>query len=203
MKGKRLIAALIVLALCIGAYFLVKNLDFEKHEEEEAVFVTDLEADAITAFSFVRDGQTLSFTKTEGSWSYDGDSSMTMNQTAVNSMASVLARVEAKQVLDEHEALSEYGLAEPSNRISFTTEAGTRTLLVGDENKAAGGHYVMFDGEDAVYLIASALPNKFDCGLDTLEETGAETTAGETAAEESGGTEAAAEEGTAGETAAE
>ena len=193
MKAKRLIAALIVLVLCTGAYFLVKNLDLEKTEEEETVYITELDASDITAFSFVRDGQTLSFTKTEDTWSYDGDSSMTMNQTSMASMASMLAKVEAKQVLEDHETLSEYGLDTPSNTVSFTTKAGTKTLLIGNENKAASGHYVMFEGEETVYLISSALPNKFDCGLDTLEETEAETSAGETEAGVSAGEKGAAE----------
>ena len=51
---------------------------------------------------------------------------------------------------------------------------------MGNENKAASGVYVMMDGDDTIYLISETLPNKFECGLDTLEETEAETSESET-----------------------
>lgn len=181
MKGKRLIAALVVLVLCIGGYFLVKSLDLKKVKEEDPEYMIQVDSSEITNFSFVRDGQTLSFTKTEDIWNYDGDGSLTMNQTSMKSMAAVLAQVEAKQILTEHEELSEYGLDSPSNTITFTAGGETKTILVGNENKAASGFYVKMDGDDTVYLISETLPNKFDCGLDTLEETEAETSESENA----------------------
>lgn len=197
MKGKRLIAALVVLVLCIGGYFLVKSLDLEKVKEENPEYMIQVDSSEITNFSFVRDGQTLSFTKTEDTWNYDGDGSLTMNQTSMKSMAAVLAEVEAKQILTEHEELSEYGLDSPSNTITFTAGGETKTILVGNENKAASGVYVKMDGDDTVYLISETLPNKFDCGLDTLEETEAETSESEIAETESGESETAAESGEA------
>ena len=197
MKGKRLIAALVVLVLCIGGYFLVKSLDLKKVKEEDPEYMIQVDSSEITKFSFMRDGQTLSFTKTGDTWNYDGDGSLTMNQTSMKSMAAVLAEVEAKQILTEHEELSEYGLDSPSNTITFTAGGETKTILVGNENKAASGVYVKMDGDDTVYLISETLPNKFDCGLDTLEETEAETSESETAETESSESETAAESGEA------
>ena len=125
MKGKRLIAALVVLVLCIGGYLLVKSLDLKQVKEENPEYMIQVDSAEITNFSFVRDGQTLSFTKKDDTWNYDGDESLTMNQTSMKSMAAVLAEVAAEQILTEHEDLSEYGLDSPSNTI---TAAGVRTL---------------------------------------------------------------------------
>ena len=180
MKGKRLIAALVVLVLCIGGYLLVKSLDLKQVKEEDPEYVIQVDSAEITNFSFVRDGQTLSFTKKDDTWNYDGDESLTMNQTSMKSMAAVLAEVEAEQILTEHEDLSEYGLDSPSNTITFTAGGETKMIFVGNENKAASGVYAMMDGDDTIYLISETLPNKFECGLDTLEETEAETSESET-----------------------
>ena len=105
MKGKRLIAALVVLVLCIGGYLLVKSLDLKQVKEEDPEYMIQVDSAEITNFSFVRDGQTLSFTKKDDTWNYDGDESLTMNQTSMKSMAAVLAEVEAEQILTEHEDL--------------------------------------------------------------------------------------------------
>ena len=202
MKKKRLIVAVIVLILCIGAYAGVRSLhlDEEAQEQEETVYMYQTDTDGITAFSFVSGGETLSFTKTDGTWSYDGDSSFAADQTTLSSMASALAQIEAEQALEEPEALSEYGLDAPSNTITVSTADGTDTLYIGNENEAAGGYYAKLEGGDTVYLIGTSLPSRFDCTLDSLEETEEETSSQETSseAESSGETETSGEESSGG-----
>lgn len=176
MKGKKLIFLLAVLVICLGAYFTVKklNLDEADGEKKETVYLNQMEADTIMGFSFVSNGEILAFTKDGDTWRYDGNEALAMNQTAVGSMVTMLAEIEAVQVLEEHEELSEYGLDTPSNTISITTKEGKKELLIGNENKSVSGYYAMINGENTVYLISTALPNKFDCTLDNLEETSAE-----------------------------
>ncbi|MCD2493516.1 DUF4340 domain-containing protein [Lacrimispora sp. NSJ-141] len=176
MKGKKLIIVLILLVICIGAYFVVRRLDLNKTDsgEEEKVYVNQMEADVITGFSYVCGEDTLAFSKDGDTWRYDGNHELSMNQTSMASMAAALAEIQAVQVLEDHEELSEYGLDTPSNTISITTKEGTRELIIGNENEAADGYYAMINGEDKVYLISSSLPSKFSAALDTLEETEAE-----------------------------
>ena len=188
MKGKKLILVLVLLVLCLAAYFGIRQMDLDESgsEEQETIYISQTEGDSITVFSFVSGGETLSFTKDGETWTYDGDGTVDLNQTSITSMVSMLEEITADSRLDEPEALSEYGLDAPSNTISFTGADGTKTLLIGNENEAAGGYYAMLDGESTVYLISSSLPDKFSCTLDTLEETEEETTteaAAETTAE--------------------
>ena len=196
MKGKKLILVLVLLVLCLAVYFGIRQMDLDESgsEEQETIYISQTEGDSITVFSFVSGGEPLSFTKDGETWTYDGDGTVDLNQTSITSMVSMLEEITAESRLDEPEALSEYGLDAPSNTISFTGADGTKTLLIGNENEAAGGYYAMLDGESTVYLISSSLPDKFSCTLDTLEETEEETTteaAAETtedqSAEESGG----------------
>ncbi|QNM04544.1 DUF4340 domain-containing protein [Qiania dongpingensis] len=187
MKGKKLIFVLILLAICIGVYFVVKRLDLDKTDsgKEETVYVNQMEAGEITGFSYVSGEDTLSFSKDGDTWRYDGDQQLSMNQTSITSMVAALAEIQAMQALDDHEELSEYGLDTPSNTISIKAKEGTKELIIGNKNEAADGYYAMINGEDKVYLISSSLPSKFSAALDTLEETEAEETTAEdeTAAE--------------------
>ena len=64
MKGKRLIAALVVLVLCIGGYLLVKSLDLKQVKEEDPEYMIQVDSAEITSFSFV--GRTDSFVYKEG-----------------------------------------------------------------------------------------------------------------------------------------
>ena len=189
MKGKKLIWILVLLVICLAAYFAVKQLNLEETDagEKETIYINQLEADDITGFSFVNNGETLSFTKDGDTWKYDTNAERSMNQVSITSMVSMLAEIEAEQKLEDHEDLSEYGLDTPSNTIEITTKEGTKEFLIGNENEAVNGYYAMINGEDTVYLISSALPNKFNCSLDTLEETleeTEETTQAETFVEE-------------------
>ena len=182
MKGKKLILVLALLVVCLAAYFAVRQLNLEETnaEETDIIYINQAETDEIIGFSFVNNGETLSFTKDGETWKYDGNEALSMNQVSMTSMVAMLAKIEAENKLEDHEALSEYGLDTPSNTITITTKEGTKELLIGNENEAVDGYYAMINGEDIVYLISSTLPNKFNCSLDTLEETETETEETET-----------------------
>ena len=185
MKTKRLIAAVLILILCIGGYLAVKSLDLSETGEEEPAAEYVFQAEEITGFSFESGGETLTFTKEEDTWVYGDNRALSMKQTQLTSMESCLKEVEALKTLEEPEALSEYGLEEPSNRITIVTPEAATVLLLGNENPAAGGYYAMVEGESIVYLIPDTIPDKFSLSLDDLKETEAETSAEETSQEES------------------
>ena len=48
----------------------------KKQEEEHKVTVTQMETSDVTAFSYERNGTTLSFTKNGEDWVYDGDTTI-------------------------------------------------------------------------------------------------------------------------------
>ena len=83
------IAILIVLAVLIAATFGMKwynkNKEEEKTAEEEAstIYISKVDVDTITAFSYEVDHVTYTFTKDGDTWTYDGDTSLDMDEEAV------------------------------------------------------------------------------------------------------------------------
>ena len=91
MKKQKIqfIVILIVLAVLIAATFGMKwynkNKEEEKTAEEEAstIYISKVDVDTITAFTYEIDHVTYSFTKDGDTWTYDGDTSLDMDEEAV------------------------------------------------------------------------------------------------------------------------
>lgn len=203
-QKKQFVIILILLIVCAGAflgvrYYNQKQEEKEKAEEEaETITVTDLETDAITAFSYYLDGEQLSFTKSGEDWIYDGDAAIDMDESTIDSMLSAAASLTAEDEINGADDLSEYGLDQPSNTIVLATAEGAVTLYLGDKNTILSEYYLKTDASDTVYLVSASLSSQFNKTIGDLtavaEETEAVTEETEAITEE---TETAAEgEGT-------
>ena len=162
----QMVVLVAVLTLLIGGYFLLQqyNKKQAEKEEENKIQVAEIDADAIEAFSYQLDGETLSFTKTDDNWSYDQNTELHMDNDRITSMLANVTKVEA-DVTD----LSEYGLDAPSNVITVTTADQTYTFTVGDHNATANCYYFMTDQQpDVVYTMTSGLCGSFRETADEL-----------------------------------
>ena len=163
-----LVAALMLL---IGGYFLLQqyNKKQAEKEEENKIQVAQIDADAIEAFSYQLDGETLSFTKTDDNWSYDQNTELHMDNDRITSMLANVTKVEADEEIDDVTDLSEYGLEEPANVITVTTADQTYTFTVGAHNATANCYYFMTDQQpDVVYTMTSGLCGSFQETADDL-----------------------------------
>ena len=70
-----------------------KNKEEEKTAEEEAstIYISKVDVDTITAFSYEVDHVTYTFTKDGDTWTYDGDTSLDIDEEAIDSMLSTLS----------------------------------------------------------------------------------------------------------------
>lgn len=84
----QMVVLVAVLTLLIGGYFLLQqyNKKQAEKEEENKIQVAEIDADAIEAFSYQLDGETLSFTKTDDNWSYDQNTELHMDNDRITSM---------------------------------------------------------------------------------------------------------------------
>ncbi|MDR1712033.1 MAG: DUF4340 domain-containing protein [Propionibacteriaceae bacterium] len=161
-KGLIVVGAL--LAVCIAAYFGLRAWNEQTAADEEAqaaaaiVYVTDISADEITAFAFAAEGQTVSFTKTDDTWTYDADTSIDIDESAVTTLLGNLDHLQATQAVTAEPDV-DYGMETPQNIISYTTSSETVSLRVGMANPVSGDYYLQ--AGDNLYLVSSSLVTAF------------------------------------------
>ena len=176
-QKKQLIALCILLLICIVAWVGLtkwnKSQEQKKQEEEEAskVMVTDITTEDINAFSYQYNNETLSFVKEDGTWYYEADKSISLDQDTMETLVATAAQLTAEQEIKDYEDLSEYGLDTPSNTITLTTGDGTTTLLIGNKNDMLSQYYVKTDQSDSIYLAASTVYTTYQKGIAELTVT--------------------------------
>lgn len=166
-QQKQFLAVLMVLLLFIAAYFLLTHYNktkeaIESSEEEAAkIYVTDIQQEEITAFSYQLEDSTVTMVKDGDSWTYQEAPEEDMDETQVDAMAGYLNKIEAAQIVEDPEELSEYGFDEPTNVITMTTENGTVTLTIGMENSITSQYYLTSSENDKLYLVDTSLVSEF------------------------------------------
>lgn len=173
-RKKALIIAIICLAAAAVLYLLVVKLS-QKSEEadssDDALVISSVDSDQITAISYEKDGKSLSFMKEDGTWYDAGDKSFPVDQDSLTTMTNALGAVSATRKLDSPEDLSEYGLDSPVLTVRYTASDGKEAeFTVGDTNDAAGGSYLKISGDDAVYLVASDFADTFNSDIYQLAD---------------------------------
>lgn len=181
----QMILILVVLVLCIGAYFLVSHMakqEEQKQKDSETggqTTIVEIDADKVDAFSYEVDGKTYACTRDGDDWKYDDDNSLQLDVNSINTMLEKLNGVIALETLDSYDSLSDYGLDKPQNTISVTVGDKTTTFYIGDYNDMVSEYYLKMEGDDAVYLVDSTLKDTFSKTVDTLvkeEDTETEKT---------------------------
>jgi hypothetical protein len=176
-QKKQFIALIILLVICVAAYvglhFYNDKQDKKKAADSEAkkITVESLRTDDIKSFSYQNQGQTLSFTKDNNNWVYDGDKTIPIDQNAISSMLSLVASLDATDSVKDYQNLSDYGLDKPVNVVKLTTPDGTTTLSFGAENKMLSGNYLLKDGDKNVYIVSATAKTAFDKAIKDLTKT--------------------------------
>ncbi len=176
-----------VIALLIGLYFFVskKSTEYESSQSKSYDSLISLTADQISKISWtVTGGDTLSFTRTDGTWTDDADSSVSLDQDKVNTVASGVTGISIDQTMTDVTDLSKYGLDAPTFTLTVTDTSGNETAVtLGAQNTTASSVYA-YKGTDTstVYSCASTITS-------TLKKTISDLTA--TSSADSGDTSSA------------
>lgn len=176
-QKKQFIALIILLVICIAAYVGVHiyndKQDKKKAADAEAkkISVTSIKTDDIKSFSYQNQGQTLSFSKENNNWVFEGDKTIPIDQNAISSMLSSVASLEATDSIKDYQNLSDYGLDKPVNVVKLTTPDGTTTLSFGAENKMLSATYLLKDGDKNVYLVSTTAKTAFDKAIKDVTKT--------------------------------
>lgn len=193
-QKKQFIALVVLLVVCIGAWLGIrvyndKAEEKEKNETEaKKITVAEISADDITAFSYENDGAELAFSKTDGTWIYDGDPSIPLDQDAVVSLLSNVTKVTAEDEVKDYDDISDYGFDAPTQTVHVKTADQEYVFTFGMNNSLLNQDYLMSEGNDTVYLVSTTIKNAFaktvsnltkeeDTELEAVPEEGTEEVA--------------------------
>ncbi len=172
MKKKMIIllGAVVILAALIGVYFVVKGNSDSGEEQNETLL--ELTADRIQTISWTpENGETLSFRRVDGQWSYEEDPAFKVDQTAMNTLCSGVTGITVYQTMEDVTDLAQYGLDTPEYVLKVTDTEGTVTeVALGDDNDAVNSLYVYKDGDTkTVYSVMASLKTSLAKQLVDLE----------------------------------
>jgi hypothetical protein len=169
MKPERLLIALAVLAGLGGAVWYT-----EKHPPEPKSDAGTKTEKIISAkeddirriqISHPAGGETLHLEKgDDGKWKITQPKAYKADETAVNSMVSSLASLNADQLVAEKNSdWTTYGLDPGKVRLEVTLRDGKQyKLTLGDDAPTGSGVYARLDGDARLFTIASYLKSNFD-----------------------------------------
>ncbi len=175
-RGKKLLLLLMILALVIGAYFLVRALvtsGEEKRAEEAASADTEAlgvgDSDAVSTLSWTYLEKTVTLVPdADGVWYCPEEPACPVNQSIVSDMRYAVSAVIGEKCIEQAEDLSVYGLDEPELLVTVTAGNVSRQYAVGDYNAAVAAYYMTVDGGNDVYLTDGTLEDAFWYDLENL-----------------------------------
>lgn len=167
-KTTRLVVLLGVLAVLCAAVFAVSRYQ-EKQEQiktgGEVIF--SVPTDSVTAVSWSIDAGSLSFTKDDDGWHYDGDEAFPVDEEKLCDMLAPLESLSAAFVIEDVDDYGQYGLDEPVCTVTLTADETEYTIKLGDLSKMDEQRYLSL-GDGKAYLATHDLTEEFDTVLSEL-----------------------------------
>lgn len=161
-KYKGLIIGVVILALLIGAYLIVSNMnvgedDTASQAKANGPFdIIDETNDTITVITYSNSYGDVNFLNVSGIWSCPANPDMPVSQSFVNEMASKLTKVTATREIDTDINEADYGFDEPTLVLTIGTKGtDSHTLTVGKKNTSSGNYYLKF--KDKIYMIDDSI----------------------------------------------
>ena len=185
MKKSQIITTIIlivVLGLCIAGYFVGKQYFADKEKKEEAAKTTSvlkIDTSKVMGVGYSYEGKTYTIGKTNNIWENVDDTKMRLKQSDIASMVASLKNIKATAIIKKPKDYSQYGFTKTDKGINAQTQ---RIYVKTDNNKyydiyvgAANpynqsAYYVMFKGDDNVYLVDGGVVSEFQKTLNELEE---------------------------------
>ena len=168
MKKKRgllAVVGILLLAVLIGIYFLVKGLNQEETDTEQETTeptgeeILAMSSEDIKSLRFQLDGREVVWNRKEDQWKLEGEEEFPVDTEKIEPLLSAVSSITADRKLENVENLKDYGLDEPVNCIFITKEDGSEeTIYVGNKNPSTGDTYVYLNDEvSTVYTVSKDL----------------------------------------------
>ena len=173
MKKNKIIkigVVFVVFLLLVVVYLLLKghNQEAEKQADETSEnVIIDIKAEDIKDLSFTIKNEQMRFIKDQDNWTLDQDDDFPVDSEQMTVLTDALSNVSASRTLENVDDLGEYGLLEPSNKITITQTSGDSTsITIGNTNSVTGDCYIYLNNDiKVIYTIDSDLATVFNGSL--------------------------------------
>lgn len=172
-RKKRMLLLLGLLIILCGAYGGIRgwnaHLKSEKAAKKKTQTVKIINAENLAKINYTKGNKNMSFVKKNNTWKYAKDKSITLIQSSVEQIASTVSSLTTVETIEDPDALSDYGLADPVYTVKYETEAGKKgTLEIG--NASGEDYYAKVQGEDTVYMIDSTLVESLQFSISSFAD---------------------------------
>lgn len=134
--------------------------------EETTVMLANFKPADMTALSYTKGDQTLSFVY-DNIWYLESDRGFPLNQETVSGMSSAISAIPMSRIFKAGEVSeTDSGLSDPGYIITASYSDGTeKTYRIGNYNSFNSNYYFSVEGDVNIYMIASGLTAYFDYTL--------------------------------------
>lgn len=173
-QGRYFWGLAVVLAVLAASYFFLARYNKDQQEQSldrvEGEELVNISEEDILRFSYVYDGETCTFIRTEAGWVSEADPALPLIQSRLDTMAGKLTHIVAQSTIEDVTDMSQYGLEEPSNVLSWETDQGVYTYNIGDYNSFGNVYYICEPDSSTVYAVTASLGTGFGYSLEELVE---------------------------------
>lgn len=162
-RQKRLAVLLAILILCIAAAVLISRINFEEKMTGTETTIIDVESSDITRLARNYEEE-VAFVYEDEEWKYEEDDQMPADQELLAEIAENLSSITSDKMVEEPQALSVYGLDDPTYTLTVETGDTVYEISIGDESFSDGEVYIS-TGDDYVYLTNSELIDQISYSL--------------------------------------
>jgi len=164
---KYIIIALVCLALLAGVYIAVSMTDVPEELPEEVVSATDLlffEFDEVKNIEITPAGEETMVLVAENMGTVIAENcDLPLDaQGILNAFASAVNPTYTKR-FDNVENLSDYGFDQPLATVKINESDGSYTAYSLGNQSVGGGYYLVFEGENTVYVTEGYMSNAVNC----------------------------------------
>ena len=153
---KRLIPTLVLVVLCVGAFWYASSQNFFKKEEEpENKTLVSAEPDQISGIRIHSSGGDVELQKKNNEWEMVKPSALPLDANETENWTYVFGTLTYESVVDENPAdPAEFGLASPEVELEAKLPSGSKTIQVGSPLSIPGYYYVKLKDAPAVYQVS-------------------------------------------------
>ncbi len=166
------IILLVIVALLVGAYFLVRNFKTEDVEPEQTLqyeWLANFTTDAIESVTLINEDGTFVVVKKDQEWVLSSPADIRTDPSVLSSIIINASSIVADKVVEENAAdLAIYGLDKPAKAVIKTTDGKETVLEIGDLTPTQGGNYIKLAGSNKVYVVSSFVGEKLTMGRNDM-----------------------------------